>query len=405
MNPKFVRMRFKPTWLCCFVVSMCPIAAPGADPEIPEEAAHEPSIWESAQADMSHFFKGKIGGNLPVQMVIAIPGENLIDPSIGNFSEAGDAPAPISGYYSYDRHGRPITLQGAQVEGSEEDYHHLSLTESGDGGKVTGRIELKWRDRVGAKVSGEWTSPDKSKRLPVELELVAVPRQLKAGSARCEFEFSAPYFIRKSKIDTAANQKIQAWRSEQFAAHQEADTEQWEEAIGPDAEWIGIPHEHSTSIAPVHCADDMISLVAYESAYTGGAHGNYWFGKYNAALDRSGELREIALADLFSNPEQGIKIVAGKVIERLRAREAIWGIVEKTPEQVKPEELGTFTLTPQGIAFAFAPYEVHAFAAGCFYTTIAWDEIAGIVDTGRWPFLKRWLSAGTGKSAQPKPPK
>ncbi|MFT5412270.1 MAG: hypothetical protein ACI9NC_005008 [Verrucomicrobiales bacterium] len=43
-----------------------------------------------------------------------------------------------------------------------------------------------------------------------------------------------------------------------------------------------------------------------------------------------------------------------------------------------------------GISFSFAPYHVGCYAAGAYHVDIRWDEIAGIIDSGRWAFLGRF---------------
>ena len=386
-------MRFEISSLYWFLFLICSVP-------VLADSARETSMWSKAsETDMTHYFRGKIGDRLPIQMAISIPGDQLIDTDADDDAAEDDTQVGgISGYYFYERHGRPIHLQGNHDIEDVSEFYHIRLSESGDGEENTGHFDLKWRDLAGVKVRGEWTSADKRKRFPVELELVAVQRRLEAGSTRCSVDVCSPYFLRKGEVYAAANQQVRNWRNEQFLEYQDADAELWEEATSTPGDdgpsYYGMAHEYSKYITPIHCADDVVSLASFDWSFTGGAHGNTWFDNFNIARDRDGAVRAILLEDLFTNPVQGLKIVAGKVVEELREQGAIWGIAKEGSKADVANELSIFILTPEGIAFAFAPYEVHGYAAGSFSVTVGWDEIAGIVDSGRWPFLERWVSPG-----------
>jgi hypothetical protein len=88
------------------------------------------------------------------------------------------------------------------------------------------------------------------------------------------------------------------------------------------------------------------------------------------------------------------------VRERLLKQGAVWGLAVAEDAEIDASEFSVFVLTPEGISFSFAPYEVHCYAAGSFFATIPWGEIAGIVDAERWPVLKRWTSSSERRGAK-----
>ncbi len=130
--------------------------------------------------------------------------------------------------------------------------------------------------------------------------------------------------------------------------------------------------------------DNVISLRALMSSYTGGAHGMY--GIIESTLSVS-SLKFLEYRDVF---QKGKKIELDILIKkylRLYAQE------KESDESMFFDfkaitHTDNFALTKEGIIFTYNPYEIACFAVGTVSITIPYEELEGLlVDGFREKFL------------------
>jgi len=121
-----------------------------------------------------------------------------------------------------------------------------------------------------------------------------------------------------------------------------------------------------------------ISLVCHVACDSGGAHANYWYRSRTIWLD--GDVaREIVLEDLFDACSPWQVALPNLVFDQLKSARATWlEAGEITSFDV--ESLRRWALTPIGIEFFFAPYEVDCFAAGAYSAFVSYDELRGFLN-------------------------
>ncbi|GAB3511991.1 hypothetical protein GCM10027442_22510 [Emticicia fontis] len=124
----------------------------------------------------------------------------------------------------------------------------------------------------------------------------------------------------------------------------------------------------------------IISLYYNESAYTGGAHGNYNTAFYNfdATNGKLLELNEIINDTLALNKLAEVKF---KAQETAMAKEN--GMEFKMEDYffpankfILPQNIG---ITKDGLRLLYNPYEVASYARGMIILDIPWQELKGIM--------------------------
>lgn len=126
--------------------------------------------------------------------------------------------------------------------------------------------------------------------------------------------------------------------------------------------------EAGISARPHYIGEEVESFVLNEWAYTGGAHGNYyWFGMNFV----DGELVE--LTDVLS--EEAIAHLETLVIEELQRQNAPDVMGERATLDLTKYD---FVIDPEGIQFLFSPYQVGPYIAGSFCARVSWREISDV---------------------------
>lgn len=118
----------------------------------------------------------------------------------------------------------------------------------------------------------------------------------------------------------------------------------------------------------------LVSVRCDEYTYTGGAHG------MEHALGRTWQIvgdtaNELALDDVFAAPY--VDALDKKLVAALRAREADW-FVDGSMKSVA-ENLHTWHVTKEGVAFVFDPYEVGSYAQGTHEVVLLWSALKPIL--------------------------
>lgn len=350
-----------------------------------EWADREVTIWNIADQDFTHFYQGKIGDKLAIQLALGLSGHETDE---DGEEKVGQACAT----YLYERHGKAIELKGRMVSKPDDENKRFQFDEFAEEEKLTGKLDFQWQDPAGVNIEGEWTSADKKTRIPVKLSLIAMSTPVQVESGRCSLELRTPRFFKKHALFAAANKAAEMSRDKQMQEFWDAVSTVTDEvtatAVTGDY-YPSFPYDASSSGTPVFIGDDIVSIAISEWLYNGGAHGNYWYKAINIGSERSGKIHEISLGDLFLKGTPWKKIIGTKLAERL-GKQGADGIQPEENGDFDPAAFEAFVITPQGLEFAFGPSEIAGYAAGGFYTTIRWSEIAGILDTGRWGFLERW---------------
>ena len=115
----------------------------------------------------------------------------------------------------------------------------------------------------------------------------------------------------------------------------------------------------------------LISLSQTNSAFTGGAHGNYGTsGRNFALLANTTRPRELKLADFFRAGSSYQARIEGLLTSKLNAREA--SMVER--KSVK-NLINNFVVQRDGLRWFFPPYSVGSYAEGEFEVKLSFSEL------------------------------
>lgn len=121
----------------------------------------------------------------------------------------------------------------------------------------------------------------------------------------------------------------------------------------------------------------LLSYLEELSAYSGGAHSNYFCAGVNF-VPETGEILE--LTDILTDTEDLPAILQEKLEKKYDDCVDIQGNqAQKILEKYAPEDY-QWTVDYQGITFWFSPYELASFAAGTLSVKIYFDEMSDIFD-------------------------
>ena len=290
------------------------------------------------------YFVGHIG-DAPIQMDLRIDG------------------ARVSGWYFYDRVGRYIDLDGTLEFGT------LTIEESVEG-RVTGVFEgeVPWSPQGNVVLEGTWRSPSDS-TLPFRLTRVADFASLALEQGPIEAHRSLPFFLagELQALNGVLHERALPDLIEFFEAGRNLQIN--------DEFYFGWSLDESTTIR--YLDETLVSAMSNIYIYTGGAHGNTFYRSFNLwRVD--GPFREVTLADLFEPSSDYLQRLSGMILEQLRefgASDAVDGRVTMFEEA----DLSVFEISPEGLTFAFAPYQVASYVEGSFFVTLAYDTIADMV--------------------------
>lgn len=138
-----------------------------------------------------------------------------------------------------------------------------------------------------------------------------------------------------------------------------------ERPMGVTAQWFDEAVTEITALTPT-----LVSTRTTVNAYAGGAHPNTWFTF--ATFVRDGEAwRDVGLCEALARLDRACPEAALRrsVHQALLAKEAAWAVQGAVTADA-PWLLEPFTLTPSGVRFDYAPYEVGPYVDGPFSVTV-----------------------------------
>jgi len=301
----------------------------------------------AARADHLHY-QGFIDGKIAVVMELR-----------------SDADAKVVGTYQYAISGKDIDLSGKVAGGV------LTLTET-TGDEKTGTFALTRNDD--GTVTGNWTSADGKRNLPVALVQIAETATLRAVRPG-DYSVQTQYLVFPERNDflKALNAKLEAdATAEQAALVKEAIAGVRERPRDAHYEW-----ETSNEQRVTFADASLVSIRTMGYSYTGGAHGNYGYSAQTYS-SREGKMTGMAVGDLIDTTPSALKGLAKLCIRDLKAQGA------SSPDDLvfDAKHLPTVNVTRAGLQFTFDPYEVGAYAEGTYVVTVPWKAAAEFVPAG-----------------------
>ena len=275
------------------------------------------------------------------------------------------------GHYYYDRVGVLLDLVGTvDAEGNVE-LREFTRAGSPLGrqqtGTFTGKLSASPND-YGSSFQGAWESPDGEVR-PFELSRAAEYVELNLGQGRIEARADYPFFL--TPLD-GLNRRLQTdVLTSSFDFVQEGQGHLLEGEL-----YNGWTLQRELRLE--YASDTLVSISETLYVYTGGAHGNTGLAGYTYLLE-DGRVRTVRLADLFKTDADYLAVLEPLILEALLEQEAQW-VVDGTVATLGEDDLGSFTLSPRGLTFGFEPYAMGPYAQGTFEVTVAFGDIASVID-------------------------
>ncbi len=318
----------------------------------------------------SHYFTGGIeakGGPLRLQMALSFVGD------------AG--PRRAVGEYRYDCKDLPIHVEGSY----DAERGELTLDEfspwSRDGEKTrTGRFVGKAKPGC-LEVAGGWQPAKGDKELPFALQLVAVERSAEVRQPLAyEWAEGSVEFLDDSVLTRAARESQRREVRERLdggpVASRRAVGEWLDASLAakrePEPTQISGGHRLAVHFASPSC----VSLGGRVYEFSGGAHPNHGLTCTNLLL-RDGAVLPVKLADLSTGQGAAAKLhrLVCDELRRLGASQV--GGQDEAPRDFDPDAV--FLMSPGGIVFGFAPYEVGSYAEGSYFVHLSWQQLRGVL--------------------------
>lgn len=126
----------------------------------------------------------------------------------------------------------------------------------------------------------------------------------------------------------------------------------------------------------IAATSDLVSILFFQSVYTGGAHPNNFSAVLNYNLQTGAIL---SLSDVFQPDTAYLETIAAYCINELQTRE---GVFEDFDKSLTPtlENFGKWNINPHGLMFTFDPYHVGPYAAGHHQVTVPYSELQGMLN-------------------------
>jgi hypothetical protein len=269
------------------------------------------------------------------------------------------------GSYFYNLIGVPIALRGTQAGEETDTGLPYRLEELDAEGKAVATFEGELSSTsldFGTTFAGTWTG-DNGVTLPFSFERVAEFAKVTFQQNRIESSVHYPVFTGQLAIfNNALDQQGQI--NSIFK-----DFEQGQ-AIQRDNElyhaWT-IYVDHGISYA----SKQLLSMLETIDSYTGGAHGNIGFASHTFLKEDDG-VRKLELRDLFTK-NADLNPLVTFITQDLTTQEA--SFVADGSVVLDENSISVFTLSPRGISFHFAPYEVGSYAEGPREVTIPFEMV------------------------------
>jgi hypothetical protein len=309
------------------------------------------------------YYTGTINGTLAVQMALAIDANT------------------VTGRYFYETVGTDIPLTGTRKGNA------VTMTETVDGKTTdafTGTLSANLRT-----LTGTWTNPDGTKKLPMKLRAAAEIRTLTVTKPWYTLVGRYPAFLKRGA----------AWKtlSARLYNHVQKTLADFETTTPHDNPEIPA-YTLDLTIDIADLDDDVVSLLVTSDEYTGGAHGNHFYGAWNYAM-RGTAPDLLGLRDLFDSADSQamlFPLVQADLRRQTKARGVeMW-------DTFAQKDLAVYTLRPTGMSFYFAPYVVAPYVAGPFRVTIPYRSVVKEINWGGPLIIYLWMGGpGTRPDVDP----
>lgn len=185
---------------------------------------------------------------------------------------------------------------------------------------------------------------------------------LSEGSKAAYPELSKSLERYNEETETAFLANYEQYKEEAYA---------WYEDMGEEDYFNGYLDENRVSIS--RADDQFLSIVAYSSSYTGGAHGFYGCGGYNYDV-KTGQ--KLVLKDVINDISSLQTLVKEKLAKEYEGAPFLESIDESVPEYLTGEEdqACSWFLTPQGVDIYFGVYMLGSYAEGAQTVHILYSE-------------------------------
>lgn len=304
----------------------------------------------------SLYLAGSINEKYPIFMFLAVEGKTA------------------NGWYYYQSQGGKLILVG-QVTGEGV----ITLDEQGADGKVTGHFKGTLADGI---FKGQWNNASAN----YNFSLTSVAETMTANLTKDD-AFSVtnefPFFTGSARA-VSLNKDIFQTNQQQITDFFNNCYEFFSDLKAEDRN-IPAPWTSELSYTIELYNDSLISIMFSSYDYSGGAHGNTYYFVKNYRLTPTG-FKPLALTDVFKNNTIANGLSA-LIVANLKEQQAS-SVVDGEKQSFKPDELQFFTLTPAGINFHFAPYEVGAYAEGAFVVFIPYEKLKPLLNKEMATLLK-----------------
>jgi hypothetical protein len=300
----------------------------------------------------------------------------------------------LTGFYFYERVGKPIRLSGSVAAGGTS-----RLAETDPEGKETGAMLGSFSARM-ASFTGSWKSPDGKKTLPLFLKedysgsaglgAYAVIRSQAIDPGNEDGDSPEAAFVGIG-LEPRGNERLKAafesalydgrdaysWMEEKassfLADYIDANAEIYESDPGaPSLAW-----ELTLAVSPVFNARGVVSVEASSGGFSGGAHSNYecaYFVFDVASGKRLGIERFVR-----SGAEKELSALLDAEIRRAEGipKDAQLSSAGYTVDSIDPAE-DNFYVDGGGITFYYPPYAIGPYVLGDKRIFISWKDLGSL---------------------------
>jgi hypothetical protein len=318
--------------------------------------------------------RGTMGEGLPIQM-------NLV---------AAGSSTKVTGAYFYEKTDVAYVPVGLQLEGTLDKAGHLTLTETDEAGKKTGRFTgtISGGSLATLRCTGTWARPDGSGKRTFSLAVPAqsnlrwkldkIERTVKRPRPGYTVGIQWPVF--SGATDAVVLNKIVAAASKVEAQHFEKEMKTWDPVPSTNEGSV----ETSSEIMAITGKVLSVRFADY-FYYSGAAHPGHATRVVNC---ERGTGKAITLGALFSPGSDYLNVIAQHCRTALR-KELMpqTGGEEDTGRWInegtapKAQNYARWSLAPHGLIVAFDEYQVGPYAIGARDVVIPWTLLKPVLRT------------------------
>jgi hypothetical protein len=278
----------------------------------------------------------------------------------------------IAGTYYFNLIGAPIELRVARTGKATNTGLPITLEELDENGNTVAKFEGELSDssqETGTTFTGMWSCDDCADPTPKPFEFVRVAEFARVSfqQNRIETTLTYPVFVG----DLAVFNK--ALNASELVARVFDDFGQGQEEQATGNLYNAWTVHSNFEIR--YAGEQLLSMLETTDWYTGGAHPNYGFAGHTF-LQQDDEVEVLELADLFTQ-NADLSGVTKLVAEDLSKQGA--SFMPEAFDGQTLQDLSSFTVSPKGITFHFAPYAVGSYAEGAYEVTVPFEDVKNIL--------------------------